>query len=107
MGTKIKKIFPIRITTVGVERSHMMLFYIPAGEKYHYLLTKDFSRLVSSQYNNRNSKQHFWQYCLHGCTNEEVLKKHLEKRKLHRTQRIKLPEAGNKKGRAKINFTKT
>ena len=42
----------------------------------------------------------FCQYCLHGCSSEEVLKTHMERCKLHGVQRIKLPEAG-------IKFTKT
>ena len=49
----------------------------------------------------------FCQYCLHGCSSEEVLKTHMERCKLHGVQRIKLPEAGNKKGREKVKFTKT
>ena len=65
------------------------------------------SRLVLRQYNNDNHKKYFCQYCLHGCTNEEVLKNHLGRCKLHRAQRIKLPEAGNKKGCDKVQFTKT
>ena len=44
---------------------------------------------------------------MHGCTSEEVLKNHLERCKLHGTQRIKLTEADNKKGRDKAKFAKT
>ena len=36
-----------------------------------------------------------------------LLKNHLERCKLHRAQRVKLPEADNKKGREKVKFTKT
>ena len=60
-----------------------------------------------SQYNNHSSKQYFYQYYLHGCTSEEVLKNHLERFKLLRTQRFKLKEADKKKVRDKIKFTKT
>ena len=70
-------------------------------------MVKDLSRLVLRQYNNDNNKRYFCQYCLHGCTNEKVLKNHMERCKLHEAQRIKLPEAGDKKGLGKVKFTKT
>ena len=52
---------------------------INTGEKSHYVLVKDLSRMVSS-------KTYFCQYCLHGCTSEEVLKNHLERSKSFTTQ---------------------
>ena len=67
MGGKIKKIFPLRITTMTVARHHVNLLYITAGETSHYLLVKDLSRLVSRQYNNHSNKKYFCKYCLHGC----------------------------------------
>ena len=70
-------------------------------------MVKDLSGLVSSQYNNNYHKKYFCQYCLHGCTNEEVLKNHLRRCKLHGTQRIKLAEANDKNGHDKVKFTKT
>ena len=99
MGTKIKTIFPLHIIA-------MNLPYITADEKSHYVLVKDLSRLVSRQYNNDNNKKYFCQYCLHGCTSEEVLKNHWERCKLFGVQRIKLPEAGNKKRHEKVRLTK-
>ena len=57
MGTKIKKMFPLRMTTVTIARDHVNLIYITAGETSHYVLVKDFSRLVSRQYNNKNDKK--------------------------------------------------
>ena len=88
-------------------RHHVNLLYITAGKISHYVLVKDLSRLVSKQCNNHNDKKYFYQYCLHGCNSEEVLKSHLERCKLHGAQRIKLPEADNKKGHDKVKFTKT
>ena len=67
---------------------------------------KDLSRLVWRQYNNDKNKKYFCQYCLHGCTSEEVLKNHMENCKLHGAQKIKFPEAGDKKGRNKVKYTK-
>ena len=53
------------------------------------------------------TKKYFRQYCLHGCTSEEVLKNYLERCKLHGAQRIKPTEADDKNGRAKFKFEKT
>ena len=82
------------------------LLYITAGEKSHYAVMKDLSRLVLRQHNNDNNKRYFCQYCLHDCTSEEVLKNHMERCKLHEAQRIKLQEADNKNGRDKVRFKK-
>ena len=90
-----------------VRRDHVNLLYITADKKSPYILVKDLSRLVLRQYNNDNNKIYFCQYCLHGCTNEEVLKNDMERCKLHEPQKIKLPEAGDKKGLDKVKFTKT
>ena len=106
MGRKTKKIFALRITTVTVARDHLNLLKITAVKKSHYVLVESLSRLVSRQYNVTKIK-YFSQYCLHGCTSEEVLKNHMERCKLHGAQIIKLPEAGNKKGCDEIKFTKT
>ena len=65
---------------------------------------KDLSRLVLRQYTNDKNTRCF---CLHCCNSEEVLKNSWERCKLHRTKRIKLPEADNKNERDKANFTKT
>ena len=97
----------VRITTMTVRRDHVNLLYITADKKSPYILVKDLSRLVLRQYNNDNNKRYFCQYCLHGSTNEKVLKNHMERCKLHEAQRIKLPEAGDKKGLGKVKFTKT
>ena len=106
-GVKIKKTFPLLITTMAIARHHVNLLHITVGETAYYVLVKDLSRLVSSQYNNNYHKKYFRQYCLHGCTIEEVSKNHLERCKLHEAQRIKLPEARDKKGSDKVKFVKT
>ena len=102
-----KKIFPLRITTVAVARHQVNLLYITADETSHYVLVKDLSRLVSTQYHNHKNKTYFCQYCLHVCAREDLLKNHWGRCKLHGAQRIKLPEAENNKGRDKVKFTKT
>ena len=106
-GYDDKKIFLLRITTMTTARHHVSLLDITAGETSHYVLVKDLSRLVSRQHNNNYHKKYFCQYCLDGCTSEEVLKNHLGRCKLHETQRIKLPEIDDEKERDKVNFTKS
>ena len=58
-GYNDKKIFPLHINTMLSARHHVNLLYITAGETSHYILVKDFSRLVSKQYNNHNNKKYF------------------------------------------------
>ena len=98
-----KKIFP----TSTVARHHLNLLYITTSEKFHYVLVQDLSKLVSSQFNNNKHKRYFCQYCLHSRTGGKVLKNHQERRKFYGAQRIKLPEADNKKVRNKVKFIKT
>ena len=106
-GYKDKKIFLLHISTMTAARHHVNLLYITADKTSHYVLVKDLSRLVLRQYNNDNNKRYFCQYFLHGCISDEILKNHLERYKLHAAQRIKLPEADDKKGCDKVEFTKT
>ena len=99
--------YTLPITTVTAASHHVNLLYITAGEISHYILVKDFSRLVLRQYNNDDDKRYLYQYWFHGCTSEEVLKNHLGRCKLHGAQRIKHPEADQKKEWDKVKFTKT
>ena len=57
-GYEDKEIFQWRIISVTIARDYVNLLYITAGEKSQYELVKDLRRLVSSQYNNHNSKHH-------------------------------------------------
>ena len=103
MGKKIKKIFLLCITIMTTARHNLNLLYVTADETSHYVLVK----VLNRQYNNYKAKKYFCQYYLHSCTSEEVSKNHLGRCKLHGEQRIKLPEADDKKGRDKAKFTKT
>ena len=100
-GYEDKKIFLLRIA-----RHNVNLLYISLLVKN--IITYQWNAAADlRQYHYGNSKRYFFQYCLHGCTSEEVLKTHVERFKLHGLQRIKLLEAGDKKGRNKFKFTKT
>ena len=106
-GYEDKKIFLLHITTMTIASHHANLLYIPTNKTSYHVLVKDLSKLVLRQYNNDNNKRYFCQYCLHGCTSEEVLKNHMGRYKLHGAQIIKLQGADNKKGCDKVKFTKT
>ena len=58
-GCEDKKIFPLRITTMGIARHCVNLLYITAGETSHYVLLKDLGRLVPRQNNNHDDKKYF------------------------------------------------
>ena len=85
----------------------MNLLYITVGTTSHYVLVENLKRLVSSQYGNNYHKNYIFQCCFHGFTSEEVFKNNLERCKLHRSQRIKVLKADNKKGRDIVKFSKT
>ena len=58
----------------------------------HYILIRNFSRLVTSQVT-ANSHTHFaCRRCLHLCTSERVLQKHMERCVQHKAQSVKMPE---------------
>ena len=100
------KIFLLRITTMTAASHQANLLYITVDETSHYVLVKDLSRLVSIQCNNHNSKHYFCQYCLHGCSSEEVLKNHLGRCKLHVAQRIKIQNLTTRRGMTKSSLQK-
>ena len=58
-GCEDKKIFSLRITTMGTARNRVNLIYVTAGETSHYVLLKDLSRLISRQDNNHSDKKYF------------------------------------------------
>ena len=97
----------LRISTVTVVTDHVNLLYITDDENSHYILAKGLSSMVLEQYNNDKNKKYLCQYCLHGCTSEEELKNHIERCKLQRAERIKLPEIGDKNGSDKVKSAKT
>ena len=78
-GYEDKNIFQLRIITVTTVRYHVNLSFV-----------KKLSKVISIQYNSHNGKHCFCQYCLHGCTSEEVLKNNLGRGKLRGAQKIKL-----------------
>ena len=91
-GFEEKKIFPIRVTENKGRNHHVKLLLINNGNKYHYILMKDLSWLLSSQYKGYNRRLFFCSYCLHGCTSHVILERHEEKCKAYGTQHVTLPK---------------
>ena len=106
MGTRIKKSFHYVLSIWPLQEITWTYYISLLAKTSHYALVQNLGRLVSSQCNNTYHKKYFDQYCLHSCTSEEVLKSHLERCKLHGAQRIRFPEADDKKERGRTKFTK-
>ena len=85
------KVFPMRITKMKNARDHVDLLYISNEDgDFHYVLIRDLERLVGVQISKSNRKKHICRYCLHACTTNEILQKHLERCQEHKAQRIKI-----------------
>lgn len=66
------------------------------NKNHHYILIRNFSRLVSKRYKSYNGRLCFCPYWLHGCTSQLVIDDHQERCKIHGAQRIWLPEKNGK-----------
>ena len=104
-GYEDKKIFPLYITKQTEKQHHVNLLLYQEEGKSHYVLIKDLSRLVRSQYSKCHGQHFFCPYCLHGCTSQKILDKHMERCKLHGAQRVHLPEKNDSKGHDKVKIT--
>ena len=58
------EIYPLRISKMKQNRQAVNLLMISNGEKVHYCLIKNMSRLLSSQTNNHQHKNHYCLRCL-------------------------------------------
>ena len=94
-------IISMRVTEKKDARHHVNVLYFKEGSKSHYVLVKDKSRLLSSQVNNHRCAMHFCDYCLHGCSSQEIYERHIEKCKQFGCQRTTLPEKDDPNGELK------
>ena len=84
-------VYPLKINQKDSQRS-IDLFLFSDGEKQHYSLIKNFSRLVSSQYTSHKSgKNYFCKKCLTHYTKEECLEKHIVYCDNNETALVRLP----------------
>ena len=94
-GYEEKQPFPIYISKEKYQ-DHMELLLITEGENKHYILIKDFNRLMFRQTKHEHRK-HFCMYCLQCFSREDVLTEHKNNCiSINGVQAIKMPEKGDK-----------
>ena len=94
-GFEEKQIFPIYISKEKYQ-DHMELLLITEGENKHYILIKDFNRLMFRRTKHEHRK-HFCMYCLQCFSREDVLTEHKNNCiSINGKQAIKMPEKGDK-----------
>ena len=88
------QIFPLYISKEKFE-DHMELLLITDGKNKHYVLIKDFNKLMYNQ-TKHESRKHFCMYCLQCFSSERVLNNHKENCiQLNGTQAVKMPTKDN------------
>ena len=93
-GYEERQIYPIYISKEKFT-DHMELLLITEGTKTHYVLIKDFNKLMYNQTKHKERK-HFCMYCLQCFSSERVLNDHKENCiQVNGTQAIKMPTKDN------------
>ena len=94
-GFEEKQIFPIYISKEKYQ-DHMELLLITEGENKHYILIKDFNRLMFRKTKHEHRK-YFCMYCLQCFSREDVLTEHKNNCiSINGKQAINMPEKGDK-----------
>ena len=84
-----------RITKIERPSCHINLLRIEKDDNEHYVLIKDYNRLMGSQTNNHKTKIFHCIYCQHGFQSEKLLNSHLIKGCMaNEIQHTELPEEG-------------
>ena len=89
-----RKVKPLRVSNVESDKPRIHLLLISDGEKQHYCLIKDLSRLVSSDLSKNQHKKFICERCLNYFGSQKVLDTHSELCREHEAVREKLPPAG-------------
>ena len=96
----------MRINKKDCQKS-LDLFFHSDGEKQHYSLIKNFSRLVRSQItSHRSSKIYICKKCLYHYTKEDLLEKHIIYCGSNETTGVKMPTKKNRILKFKHHFKK-
>ena len=91
-----KMVDVLRISPVTNPQLHINLLYLEADGKAHYLLIKDFDKLMFGQHSKCKSKKHFCPSCLHCFRKGETLQEHKEKGCYAKEgQRYEMPDEGS------------
>ena len=88
-----KELKPLRVSNVASDKPRIHLLLICDGEKQHYCLIKDLSRLVSSDISKNQHKKFICERCLNYFGSQKVLDTHIELCQEHEAVREKLPPA--------------
>ena len=92
-GYENKQFYPIFVSKQHNKKVSNLL-RIAEGEKQHYVLIKDFNRLMYNKTKHKVRK-HFYMHCLQCFSTEEILTKHKENcLVINREQAIRMPQKG-------------
>jgi hypothetical protein len=92
-----KVVVPLRLTKSLTDK-HVNLLLLEDGEKSHYTLIKNYSRLFSSQLRNHHGAIFPCYYCNKPCSSAEVLQRHMttcQHLTTHEEPKPKMPEVGD------------
>ena len=82
-------VYPLRLTELR-DQPHVNLLLLADGEKRHYVLVKNLSRLIA-QRSSHPRTSHPCVYCLHVFCRADLLADHIPHCKPHGPQRVKMP----------------
>ena len=86
-----------RVTKIKNPSRHVNLLLLEENDNNHYVLIKDYNKLMGAQTNKYKGKVFHCMYCQHGFTNEKLLNNHLIKGCMaHEIQQIVLPKEDEK-----------
>ena len=86
-------VYPLRVSKKKY-KDHVNLLLISQGEKKHYCLIKNMSRLLSTQVSTKKEKKFFCLRCLNAFGTQELLDKHLQLCEDSEAVRVKMPKEG-------------
>jgi hypothetical protein len=91
-----KSFYPIYVSKAKEYTNHMELLLIENEDVSHYVLIKDFNRLMFSSTGHQHKKK-YCMHCLQGFTTPKILGEHTEVRmEVNGDQAIKMPSKGSK-----------
>ena len=94
-GYEKNAVYPLRASKAEYSQGvHVNLLLISEGEKKHYCIIKNMSRLLSSQTSTYQHKKFYCSRCLNSFGRQDLLDKHLELCKNNEAVGIKMPEKG-------------
>ena len=106
LGYEGGNVFPLYLSSIEEGDHHVNLIYYTKGTVSHYALINNLSRLVSSQVSEHEHEVFPCKFCLHCCTTQERLRKHMETCGKYGMQRAECLTKDDEKGRDKVKFTK-